>query len=167
MTTRTSELTIGRLARAAGVGVETIRYYQSIGLIPTPEPRGAYRYYPATLVERIRFVKRGQQLGLSLTEITELIRFDSDANRASIRDIASRRLAEIEQRIADLQKISASLASLVNRCAHTRATAPCPIIESLSAVTLESESNQSMRVEPRPKRTTRALSLDTSSSNNA
>lgn len=149
MRSPTSELTIGRLARAAEVGVETIRYYQSIGLIPTPVPRGAYRYYSANLVDRIRFVKRGQQLGLSLTEIAELIRLNDGAHRASIREIAKRRLAEIELRIEDLQKISAALSTLVDRCTHTRSTAPCPIIESLAAGSSTIEASNGSRRTPR------------------
>lgn len=131
MRVRTEQLTIGRLARAAEVGIETVRYYQSIGLLPVPESSGAYRYYPASLVDRIRFVKRGQQLGLSLTEIAELIRLNDGAHRSSIRQIAKHRLEEIEHRIEDLEKIRTALATLVNRCARTRSTLPCPIIESL------------------------------------
>lgn len=154
MQSRANQLTIGRLARAAEVGIETIRYYQSIGLIPTPEPTGAYRYYSATLVDRIRFVKRGQQLGLSLTEIAELIRLNDGAHRASIRDIAKRRLAEIEHRIEDLQKISTALAMLVDRCAHTRATQPCPIIESLAAGSIQNDSTATPRFERRKSRPT-------------
>ncbi|MBL8308798.1 MAG: MerR family DNA-binding protein [Burkholderiales bacterium] len=133
MRSEAKQLTIGRLARAAEVGVETIRYYQSIGLIPTPEPTGTYRYYPVTLVDRIRFVKRGQQLGLSLAEIAELIRLNDGMHRAAIRGIAKRRMVEIDNRINDLQKIRSALATLVNRCAHTKSTLPCPIIESLAA----------------------------------
>lgn len=158
MVSRANQLTIGRLARAADVGIETIRYYQSIGLIPTPAPTGAYRYYPATLVDRVRFVKRGQQLGLSLTEIAELIRLNDGAHRASIRNIAKRRLAEIELRIDDLQKIQAALTTLVNRCAHTRATLPCPIIQCL---TLESTETNPRSVTPTKRNASRLSRIPT------
>jgi Hg(II)-responsive transcriptional regulator len=126
-------LTIGKLARAAGVGVETIRYYQERGLLPVPQSTGGFRYYPASLKERIRFVKRAQELGFSLDEIAGLLRLEDGADRASIRRIASDRLAQIESKLGDLKRMQKVLKHLVAECEHTRAGLPCPIITTLSS----------------------------------
>jgi Hg(II)-responsive transcriptional regulator len=125
-------LTIGRLARVAGVGVETIRYYQLRGLLPVPSTVGAFRYYPVQLVERIRFIKRAQELGFSLDEITELLRLEDGTNRSSIRRIATDRLSQIEHKLTDLKRMQKVLKHLVAECEHTRADLPCPIIATLA-----------------------------------
>ncbi len=125
-------LTIGRLARVAGVGVETIRYYQLRGLLPVPSAVGAFRYYPVQLVERIRFIKRAQELGFSLDEITELLRLEDGTNRSSIRRIAADRLSQIEHKLTDLKRMRKVLKHLVAECEHTRADLPCPIIATLA-----------------------------------
>ena len=133
MTPNTSEsLTIGRLARAAGVGVETIRYYQQRALLPVPSNVGAFRRYPVELTARIRFIKRAQELGFSLDEIAELLRLEDGSNRHSIRRITSDRLAQIEQKLADLTRMRKALRHLVAQCEHTRADLPCPIIATLA-----------------------------------
>jgi len=133
-TSQTSEsLTIGRLARAAEVGVETIRYYQDRKLLPIPPSAGAFRYYPVSLVHRIRFIKRAQELGFSLEEISELLHLEEGADRASIRHIATNKLSEIENKLADLRRMQKVLRHLVNECEHTSADLPCPIIGTLSA----------------------------------
>lgn len=133
MTSITYEsMTIGRLARAAAVGVETIRYYQGRGLLPVPVAIGAFRYYPVTLIDRIRFIKRAQELGFSLDEITELLRLEDGTNRNSIRRIASNRLSQIDQKLSDLKRMQRVLKHLVTQCEHTRAEVPCPIIASLT-----------------------------------
>lgn len=124
-------LTIGRLARAAGVGVETIRYYQRRGLLPVPGTRGAYRYYPVAIADRIRFIKRAQELGFTLLEIGDLLRLDDGADRRSIRAIASERLSRVERNLADLRRMQRALKALLVHCEHTGMDAPCPIIESL------------------------------------
>lgn len=126
-------LTIGRLARAAGVGVETIRYYQDRKLLPVPPSTGAFRYYPASLVERIRFIKRAQELGFSLGEIAQLLRLEDGADRGSIRHIATDRLSQIEQKLTDLRRMRNALMHLVAECEHTGADLPCPIIGTLAA----------------------------------
>lgn len=124
-------LTIGRLARVAGVGVETIRYYQQRGLLPVPASEGSFRQYPVALTARIHFIKRAQELGFSLDEITELLRLEDGANRSSIRRIATERLVQIEKKLADLKRMQKTLKHLVIECEHTRRDLPCPIIESL------------------------------------
>jgi MerR family mercuric resistance operon transcriptional regulator len=126
-----SSMTIGRLARAAGVGVETIRYYQQRGLLPVPAAVGAFRRYPVELTARIRFVKRAQELGFSLDEITELLRLEDGAHRSAIRQIASARLGQIEHKLVDLKRMQKVLKHLVAECEHTRSSLPCPIIAAL------------------------------------
>lgn len=130
----TATFTIGHLARAADVGVETIRYYQERGLLPVPVAHGAYRRYSIELVGRIRFIKRGQELGLTLAEITELLRLEDGADRPSIRRIANARLIQIEHKIADLERMRNVLSHLVDECEHTRKNLPCPIIATLNNV---------------------------------
>lgn len=125
-------LTIGRLARAAGVGVETVRYYQQRNLLPVPKAVGGFRQYPADLVDRIRFVKRAQELGFSLAEIAELMRLHDGSRRATIRTIAGARLAQIEAKIADLHRMQNVLKHLIDECEHTKTSQPCPIIQTLS-----------------------------------
>jgi MerR family mercuric resistance operon transcriptional regulator len=124
-------LTIGRLARAADVGVETIRYYQDRELLPVPASDGAFRYYPASLIERIRFIKRAQELGFSLDEIRELLQLDDGADRRSIRRVAADRLSQIEAKLADLKRMQRVLKGLLTACEHTKADLPCPIIGSI------------------------------------
>jgi Hg(II)-responsive transcriptional regulator len=124
-------LTIGRLARAAGVGVETIRYYQQRGLLPVPRSEGTFRQYPVALTARIHFIKRAQELGFSLDEITELLRLEDGSHRSTIRRIASDRLAQIDKKMLDLTRMRKTLKHLVAECQHTRGDLPCPIIASL------------------------------------
>ena len=131
-TQTTGTLTIGRLAKAAGVGVETIRYYQQRGLLPVPPSSGAYRYYPASLSDRVRFVKRAQELGFSLDEIAELLMLEDGVDRGSIRRIANERLLQIQMKLADLTRMKRILSHLVDECEHTNQAAPCPIIRALT-----------------------------------
>ncbi len=126
-------LTIGRLARAAGVGVETIRYYQQRRLLPVPAARGAFRRYDAAAANRIRFIKRAQQLGFSLDEIGELLRLQDGADRRAIRRISRERLAQIEAKRADLARMSRMLKHLIAECEHAAMESPCPIIDTLIA----------------------------------
>ncbi|WP_428420453.1 MerR family transcriptional regulator [Methylibium sp.] len=137
--TAPESLTIGRLARAAGVGVETIRYYQQRGLLPVPSTVGAFRHYPVGLTARIHFIKRAQELGFSLDEITELLRLEDGAHRKSIRRIATDRLGQIEQKLADLKRMQKVLRHLVTECEHTGNELPCPIIATLASPASGSE----------------------------
>ncbi|SDN93158.1 MerR family transcriptional regulator, mercuric resistance operon regulatory protein [Rhodoferax sp. OV413] len=129
----TTHLTIGKLAKAAGVGVETIRYYQQRNLLPVPASSGAYRYYPVALGQRIRFIKRAQELGFSLDEVAELLSLEDGLDRQSIRQIAGQRLDEIRSRMADLQRMQQALSHLITTCEHTGKEQPCPIIDTLAA----------------------------------
>lgn len=130
--TTTQSLTIGRLARTAGVGVETIRYYHQRGLLPLPVAIGAYRHYPLAVIDRIRFIKRAQELGFSLDEISGLLGLEDGKDRDSIRQIASERLQQIEQKLADLKRMQKALKQMVTECEHTRSELPCPIISTLA-----------------------------------
>ncbi|MBR7784280.1 MerR family transcriptional regulator, partial [Undibacterium luofuense] len=89
------QLTIGQLARAAGVGVETIRYYQRRTLLPVPQTSSGFRTYSSALAERIRFIKRAQELGFSLDEIGHLLMLEECNDKSAIRDIAQDRLMQV------------------------------------------------------------------------
>ncbi|WP_410210152.1 MerR family transcriptional regulator [Aquirhabdus sp.] len=122
--------TIGKLAKAAHVGIETIRYYQSRDLLPTPEKTAGYRQYPIDLIDRIRFIKRAQELGFSLDEISDLVSLHG-SERASIQSITAARLAQIRTKITDLERMESALTALLSECQHTDLSAPCPIIASI------------------------------------
>jgi len=127
-------MTIGRLARAAGVNIETIRYYQRRGLLATPrKPPGGVRYYaPETLV-RLRFIKRAQELGFTLREIADLLKL-GDGSCKEAQALAERRLGDIVARIRDLQSMRHTLAKLIQAC-RAGNQPPCPIIASLEKAT--------------------------------
>jgi MerR family mercuric resistance operon transcriptional regulator len=125
-------LTIARLAREAGVNVETIRFYQRKGLLAEPvRPRGGIRRYGMADVARVRFIKAAQRIGFSLDEIAQLLRLDDGTHCAQARDIAEHKLTDVRKRIADLKRIEAALAGLVDRCAAARGKVTCPLIASL------------------------------------
>jgi MerR family mercuric resistance operon transcriptional regulator len=126
-------LTIGRLARAANVGVETVRYYQRLNLLPTPAPtHGAFRTYAPDVADRIRFIKRAQELGFTLEEIETLLLLEDGGNRKAVREVATERLAQIRDKLADLQRMESALSHLVHECAAAGRIRTCPIIEALS-----------------------------------
>ena len=139
-------LTIGRLARAADVGVETIRYYQDRELLPVPPSDGAFRYYPLSLVERIRFIKRAQELGFSLEEVRELLLLEDGADRVSIRRVAGERLSQIDAKLTDLKRMQRVLKDLLSECEHTKAGLPCPIIGTIRAPSPSPSSGASVAV---------------------
>jgi MerR family mercuric resistance operon transcriptional regulator len=125
-------LTIGRVARLAGVHVETIRYYQRRGLIQEPpKPRTGYRHYPPATVQRLRFIKRAQQLGFSLAEIGELLELEQ-ADCRRVQQVAADKCREIERQIGDLQSVHRALKTLLQACSSQPADSPCPIVRSLS-----------------------------------
>ncbi|MFV2059697.1 MAG: Hg(II)-responsive transcriptional regulator [Gammaproteobacteria bacterium] len=125
-------LTIGFLARAADVNIETIRYYQRVGLIKEPEKPGTgYRMYSDDVVDRIRFIKRAQSLGFSLNEIGELLEL-GDGHCSDIRVRAEQKCDHIEQQIKDLRKLRKVLADLILTCQKKNDDFHCPIVEALS-----------------------------------
>lgn len=125
------QLTIGQLAKAAGVGVETIRYYQRRTLLPVPQAAAGFRTYPALLAERIRFIKRAQELGFTLDEIATLLLLEDSDDRVAIRKVAADRLDQVESKLADLRKMQAMLSHLIRECAATDTGKVCPIIHAL------------------------------------
>lgn len=129
-------LTIGRVAAAAGVNVETIRFYQRLGLLAEPpRPPGGVRRYDVEFVARLRFIKRAQQLGFSLVEVQRLLVLEDPQSCGKARSLAEEKLALVEARIADLERMRGVLKGLVARCDLRRGKVACPIIESLSATT--------------------------------
>jgi MerR family transcriptional regulator, mercuric resistance operon regulatory protein len=126
-------MTIGRLATAAGVNVETIRYYQRRGLLDEPhKPFQGYRHYPEDMVKRLRFIKRAQALGFTLEEIAGLLRLDGADCCADTRELAAHKVAVIEQKLLDLTAMRDALAALMRQCEHGQAEGPCPIISVLA-----------------------------------
>ena len=126
------KLTIGRVAAAAGVNVETIRYYQRRGLLEEPmRPLGGYRNYPAEMVKRIRFIKKAQALGFTLENVAGLLHLNDTDACSKTRDLAARKLALIEQKISELANMRDALAKLVGQCDRKSKRGACPIIEVL------------------------------------
>ena len=122
--------TIGGLARAAGVGVETIRYYQRRGLLPEPpRPPGEVRRYGAGELKRLKFIRSAQAAGFTLNEIKELLDLDASDDRARARELAQARVAAIDARIAELREAREALAGLATACASKR-KGPCPILRA-------------------------------------
>jgi MerR family transcriptional regulator, mercuric resistance operon regulatory protein len=128
-----ADLTIGQLAEAAGVSVETVRYYQRRGLLREPaRPLGGIRRYSLGDVKRIRFIKRAQQLGFSLEEVGKLLQLEDGRSCRETERLAEQKLALVEARIADLQRLRKTLKELIGRCEAGRGTITCPIIASLT-----------------------------------
>jgi len=127
-------MTIGRVAEAAGVNVETIRFYQRLGLLAEPtRPPGGVRRYGGEFVSRLRFVKRAQQLGFSLAEIQRLLALEDPQSCGKARSLAAEKLALVEARLADLARMRNVLKELVARCDVRRGKVACPIIATLTA----------------------------------
>lgn len=126
---RNSE-TIGGLAKAAGVGVETVRYYQRRGLLPEPaRPPGEVRRYGEAELKRLKFIRHAQASGFTLNEIGELIALDASDDRARARELAQARVAAIDEKIAELSEARDALAGLASDCASKR-RGPCPILKA-------------------------------------
>lgn len=126
---------IGEVAQQAGVGVETVRYYETRGLIQKPlrPADGGIRVYPADAVHRIRFVRRAQQLGFALNEISELLELETDPSSRceDIRVRAEHKLDDVTARITDLEQISDALKKLVKACPGQGPAQKCSILETL------------------------------------
>lgn len=126
------QLTIGAFARAAGVNVETIRFYQRKGLLAEPDkPYGGIRRYGASDVTRVRFVKAAQRLGFSLDEIAELLRLDDGTHCEEASGMAELKLRDVREKLADLTRMEAVLSELVCACHQRRGNVSCPLIASL------------------------------------
>lgn len=128
-------LSIGKLAAAAGVGVDTVRFYERTGLLKKPArtPSG-YRKYAAGDAARLRFVRRAKALGFSLEEVAELLRLnDGGGRRVAVRSLAEQRLAQIEQRMVELRRMRKTLRHLLQECRGDGPLEGCPIIEAVLA----------------------------------
>lgn len=126
-----ADLTIGSLAQKAGVGVETVRFYQRRGLLAVPPRAGGIRRYGPRDVERLQFIKRAQAAGFTLAEIGELIALDAGEDRPRARELAVSRIEALDAKIAELKDARAALSRLARECGEGRA-GPCPIIASFS-----------------------------------
>ena len=127
-------LKIGKVARLAGVGVETIRFYEREGLIAEPPRReSGYRQYPQETVSRIRFIRRAKELGFSLKEIMELLalRIDPEATCKDIRERAEIKVTDIEEKVRTLQRMKKALGKLIAACSGGSPVRECPILEAL------------------------------------
>jgi MerR family mercuric resistance operon transcriptional regulator len=126
-------LSIGKLAEAAGVNIETIRYYQRRGLLDEPpKPLSGYRHYLPEQVKRLRFIKRAQALGFTLDEVGTLLKLDAACTCRETRALAVHKLALIEQKMADLAALRQVLGGLVQECDAGDGGAACPIIDVLN-----------------------------------
>ena len=129
-----SGLKIGALAEKAGVHHETVRYYQRVGLMPTPRRTyGSVRRYDEDALRRLRFIKRAQALGFSLEEVKRLVELSVGEHCAETRRLADEKRRLIERKIADLSAIKAALDQLIRGCDSGRKGRGCPVIEAMSA----------------------------------
>lgn len=130
-------LTIGFLAKAASVNIETIRYYQRIGLITEPDkPLKGYRIYPTETLKRIKFIKRAQQLGFNLKEVAELLQLGDSNSKDQCSDVRQRaelKREHIDQQINDLKNLRSTLTQLINSCKSNKRNQHCAIVETLTA----------------------------------
>lgn len=125
-------LTIGRLAKTVGVNVETVRYYQRVGLLIEPaKPLMGYRTYSQETVDRIRFIKRAQCLGFSLREIAKLLEL-GDGHCDDVREQAEKRRRQIDSQIRDLKAMRSTLDNLIKECRADKHRGHCPIVETLA-----------------------------------
>lgn len=125
-------LTVGAFARAAGVGVETVRFYQRKGLLREPDrPPGGIRRYGQADVTRVRFVKSAQRLGFSLADVAQLLELDDGADCAVAREQAERKLQDVRARLKNLQRVESVLAGLARKCRAAEGQVRCPLIASL------------------------------------
>lgn len=134
MKLETETLTIGELARRAGVNLDTVRYYERRRLLPKPaRSASGYRRFPPELVRRIRFIKHAQALGFTLTEIKELLalRVDPDTSCAEVRSRARAKVSDIEQKIRSLEGMKRALGQLAETCSGRGPVSDCPILENL------------------------------------
>jgi MerR family mercuric resistance operon transcriptional regulator len=128
-------MAIGEFSRRTGGNIETIRYYERIGLLPLPNRRGRYRRYVAADVARLLFIRRARELGFTLDEVRALLKLskaDSETSCAEVRELATRHLLEVKTKIADLRAMERTLVRAVSDC-DTGEMPGCPLIDALSA----------------------------------
>lgn len=127
-------MTIGRVAEQAGVGIETVRFYEREGLLSEPNRSASgYRLYDADVVARLQFVRRAKELGFTLSEIKELLslRVDATTSRQDMRAKAQAKIEDIESKIKTLQRMKKALSGLIQECCAKGDGAECPILKAL------------------------------------
>ncbi|OTH00957.1 MerR family transcriptional regulator [Acinetobacter sp. ANC 4973] len=122
-------LTIGKLAKQCQVNVETIRYYQRIGLMRVPETTQSYRYYNSQDIETLSFIQKAKDAGLQLSEIQELLQLQFE-DREQVRHVIQQRLDKIDQRIQELNSLKQRLSTWIDECKTTNNSC-CPILKEL------------------------------------
>jgi MerR family transcriptional regulator, copper efflux regulator len=136
--THTSTMRIGELARRAGVNVQTVRYYERRGLLHDPRGRGdGYREYTEATIARLRFIRRAQELGFTLAEIDELLtlRLDPGTTADEVRSRAEAKIAEVEAKIRDLERIRHALGHLAGQCHGGHGpVGDCPFLDELGPI---------------------------------
>lgn len=132
-------LKVGQLAEKAGVGIDTVRYYERAGLLPEPPRRpSGYREYPPQAVARLRFIRRAKALGFTLEEISGLLRLsDHRADVKSIKRLAQTRLAEVERKLRELERVRDGLRQLIEACPGHGEPGACPILSALNGEDLQ------------------------------
>ncbi len=124
--------TIARLAEAAGVHVETVRYYQRRKLVPVPTPPlGSIRRYQKADLEQLRFIKRAQVIGFTLNEIEGLMALRTSRSCRATRELAAAKLSVVERKIRELRKLHQELAALIANCDANPEDSTCPVIDRL------------------------------------
>jgi MerR family copper efflux transcriptional regulator len=126
-------LSIGQVARKAGVGVETVRFYEREGLLEEPPRRASgYRQYSEQVVTRLHFIKRAQKLGFSLKEISELLlRVDAQTSCEEVKQRTEAKIAEVEHKLVELQRMRQALLQVHSLCTGQGPTGRCPMLEAL------------------------------------
>ncbi len=128
-----ASITIGRLAKATGVNIDTIRFYERVRLMPAPARRpSGYREYDAEAVRCLRFIRRAKHLGFTLTEIAELLSLSDGTDMGAVRDVATAKLTDVESRIRELKRVHKALQNVVEACPGHGDPQHCPIIMSLA-----------------------------------
>lgn len=135
-----SQLSIGQVAKQAGVSVETLRFYEKQGLLSKPaRSASGYRCYDASVVRRVRFIQRAKELGFALREVAELLnlRQTRHTSCAQVRSVALAKMADIDQKLTDLQRMRMALENLAARCELEGTMGDCPLLDALEVITLE------------------------------
>ena len=123
--------TISKVAKELGINVETVRFYERRGLITQPsKPEVGYRHYPNDTVNRIRFIKRSQELGFTLDEIANLLSLN-DRPCSQVQELAEHKLSAVKEKMADLQRLEKALNGLLVQCSNNEDDNHCPIIDAL------------------------------------
>jgi MerR family mercuric resistance operon transcriptional regulator len=141
-------MTIGQVAKHAGVGVETVRFYERSGLLEAPVRRASgYRQYSQDVIRRIQFIKRAKDLGFSLKEIKELLalRVDPETTCSEVKARAEAKITDIDTKLRDLQRMQTALVQLAAACSGQGPTSRCPILDALEAQDTTVTARQELR----------------------